>query len=302
MPAPQLHKSRAGDHQVSDNQNSPHPNDTPQTPPQQGIRRLLTLLLEIGLLAVLAFVVFSNWTAIKGYFRPDDKTKRERPVAVEPSGDKAAELDAFEKLNSFKTGKDPKSPRKYLVISERVEFDKPEKRVTSINYQGNQIDEEVLKLTARLYRIGTINADNSNIADDDLRYFSGLTALTSLVLTNTGITDAGMSHIRSLPNLEALHLSRTKVSDAGLDDIAHITTLKILNLSGTKVTDEGMKKLLSLTNLAWLLLNDTSLTDAGLDQLAAMKHLHRLTIIKTKVTAAGIDRLKKAIPLLAVDQ
>jgi Leucine-rich repeat (LRR) protein len=271
---------------VSDNQN------TPSSP--QSIRRLLTLLLEVGLLAVLAFIVVLKWNDIKkAILNADDRGQRQRRVIAEPSGDKAAEQEAAEKLSTFK---DKNGSGKYLVISEKIDPEKPEKRVTSINYK------EALKLTARLYRISTIIADNSNISDDDLKYFSGLAVLTSLVLTNTGITDAGMANLRPLSNLETLHLSGTKVTDAGLDDIAQLTNLKILNLSQTGVTDAGMKKLVPLTNLEWLLLSETSLSDAGLDELAAMKHLHRLTIGKTKVTAAGVDRLKKAIPALAVDQ
>jgi hypothetical protein len=276
---------------VSDNQDTPSP--------QQGIRKLLTLLLEVGLLAVLAFIVVLKWSEIKGFFQPDEKGKHEQRVIAEPAGDKAAELEAAEKLTAFK---DEKGHAKYLVISERSDPDKPEKRVTSINYKDAKIDEETLKLTARLYRISTIIADKTNISDDDLKYLSGLTVLTSLVLTDTGITDAGLAHLRPLSNLQTLHLSGTKVSDAGMDDIARLTNLKILNLSKTNVSDAGMKKLVPLTNLDWLLLAETSLTDAGLDQLAPLKHLHRLTINGTKVTDAGVGRLKKAIPAVSVDR
>ncbi|MGA7702307.1 MAG: hypothetical protein WCB27_22150, partial [Thermoguttaceae bacterium] len=169
---------------MSDNQN------TPSSP--QGIRRLLTLLLEVGLLAVLAFIVVLKWNDIKNaVLNTDDRGQRQRRVIAEPSGDKAAELEAAEKLTALK---DKNGGGRYLVISEKIEPGKPEKRVTSINYKGATIDEEALKLTARLYRISTIIADNSNISDDDLKYFSGLTVLTSLVLTNTGITDKGMAN------------------------------------------------------------------------------------------------------------
>jgi len=280
---------------VSDKQNAP----SNETPPRQGIRKLFSTLLLLGLLAVLAVIVTTKWDDIKKNFQPDDKGRNERRGMVDPPGDKAAELEAANKLTAFK---DAKGGGEYLVISERIEPDKPEKRVTSINYKGAKVDEETLKLTARLYRIGTVIAADTNISDDQLKYFSGLTMLTSLVLSNTSISDAGLSHLRPLANIQALHLSGTKVSDAGLDDIARLNSLKILNLSHTEVTDEGMKKLLPLTNLDWLLLSEMPLTDAALDQLAGMKNLHRLTIDKTKVTAAGVDRLKKAIPALKVDQ
>ena len=52
------------------------------------------------------------------------KGKQERRVIAEPSGDKAAELEAAEKLTAFK---DKNGHAKYLVISERVDPDKPEK-------------------------------------------------------------------------------------------------------------------------------------------------------------------------------
>jgi len=205
-----------------------------------------------------------------------------------------AEQEAAAKLRSFKN----KAGRaKYLVITEQ-----PDKRVTSINYMGAKIDDETLKLTARLCRIGTVNAGNSNITDTQLKYLSGLTSMNSLVLANTPITDKGLVHLRPLVNIQALHLSGTKVSDCGLDDIARLKSLKILNLSQTKVTGKGMKKLLPLTDLNWLLLSETAITDAGLAQLAGMKNLHRLTVNKTKVTPEGVAGLKRAIPRLAVDQ
>jgi hypothetical protein len=209
-----------------------------------------------------------------------------------------AEQAAAAKLSSFKNAQ---GRAKYLVISERLDPDSPEKQVTSINYMGAKLDDEALKLTARLFRIGTIIADSSNIRDEQLRYFSGLKSLTSLVLNNTAVGDKGMVHLRRLSKLQTLHLAGTKVSDRGLDDIARLSDLKILNLSKTKVTSAGMKKLLPLNRLAWLLLSDTKMNDAGLMQLAKMKDLHRLTVTGTKVTAAGIDRLKRAIPKLSVD-
>ena len=70
---------------------------------QQGIRRLVTLVLEVGLLAVLALIVFSNWKAIRRTVgQADDKGPAERRAIAEPSGDKAAELEAAQKLTSFK--------------------------------------------------------------------------------------------------------------------------------------------------------------------------------------------------------
>jgi Leucine-rich repeat (LRR) protein len=285
---------------VSDNPNTP----SAKTSPQQGIRRLFSTLLLLGLLAVLAFIVITRWNDIKKNFQQDDRAKREGRAIVEPAGDKAAEQEAAAKLSAFK---DAKGRGKYLVISERPDPDKPEKRVTCINYKGAKIDDETLELTARLYRIGTVLAADTNIADDQLKYFSGLTALTSLVLANTPITDAGLTHLRPLANIETLYLANTKVSDRGLDDVGRLTTLKILDLSQTKVTDNGMEKLVPLTHLDHLLLRDTAITDAGLDQLARMKNLRRLTIQSqrpppiVKVTPAGIERLKKAIPVITVD-
>ena len=284
---------------MSNNQNAP----SAKTSPQQGTRRLVTLLLEVGLLLVLAFLVVSNWDAIKKVVR-GDKDNHERPIPAEPAGDKVAEQDAAAKLEAFK---DATGRAKYLVISERPDPDKPEKRVTCINYKGAKIDDKTLELTARLYRIGTVIAADCNITDDQLKYFSALTALTSLVLTNTPITDAGLSHLRPLVNIETLYLGNTKVSDRGLDEVARLTTLKILDLSETKVTGDGMKKLLPLTDLNHLLLRDTAITDAGLEQLGQMKNLRRLSIQSPrtppilKVTPQGIERLKKAIPAIIVD-
>ena len=129
------------DSNVSNNQkegDNQNPQNTPPSP--QGIRRLVTLLLEISLLAVLAFIVVLNWSAIKNtLLQSDNKGQRERRVIAEPSGDKAAEKEAADKLTAFK---DKKGLGKYLVISERVEAGKPDKRVTSINYKGAKIDEE----------------------------------------------------------------------------------------------------------------------------------------------------------------
>ena len=52
---------------------------------------------------MLAFIVVLNWNAIKKtLFHVDDKGQRERRVVAEPSGDKAAELEAAEKLSAFK--------------------------------------------------------------------------------------------------------------------------------------------------------------------------------------------------------
>lgn len=160
-----------------------------------------------------------------------DDWKPEPPLTGEAA--LKAEQEAAAQLSAMK---DENGQCKYLVISERLDPDSPEKRVTSINYKGSKIDNEALKLTARLFRISTIIADNSNIKDEQLRYFSGLKSLTSLVLTNTAVTDKGMVHLRHLANLETLHLSGTKVSDRGLDDIARLSDLRILNLSKTKVT------------------------------------------------------------------
>ena len=161
---------------------------------------------------------------------PDD-WKPEPPLAGEAA--RAAEQDAAAKLSAMK---DANGGSKYLVISERLDPDSPEKRVTAINYKGSKLDNEALKLTARLFEIGTIIANDCNIRDEQLRYFSGLKSLTSLVLTNTSVSDKGMIHLRRLANLETLHLSGTKVSDGGVGTIARLGDLRILNLSKTKVT------------------------------------------------------------------
>ena len=215
------------------------------------------------------------------------------PEPLSPAA-RQAEKETVAKLRGIK---DDAGRAKCFVVTEG-----PDKCATSVAYTGGKINDETLKLTARLCRNGTVNADKCDITDDQLKHLSGLKSLINLVLSNTPVTDKGMVHLRPLTNLQTLHLSNTKVSDPGLDDIAQLKNLKILNLSQTKVTDRGMKKLLPLTQLKWLLLSDTAITDAGLRQLAAMKQLSRVTVDKTKVTAAGVDRLKKAIPKLHVDQ
>jgi hypothetical protein len=215
------------------------------------------------------------------------------PEELSPA-ERETEREVVAKLRSLK---DAAGKQKCFVITEFAD-----KRCTSISFMGGKIDDEMLKLTARLARVSTVNAEKCGISDDQLEYFAGLKSLFTLVLSNTPITSKGLVHVRPLTNLQALHLSNTKVSDAGLDDIAQLRHLKILNLSQTKVTDRAMKKLLPLTELKWLLLSETAITDAGLDELAPMRQLGRLTILKTRVTAAGVDRLKQAIPALSVDR
>jgi hypothetical protein len=207
------------------------------------------------------------------------------------------EKEVYTKLRGFK---DAAGKAKCFVIVER--FGEADRCVTSVTFMGGKIDDEMLKLTARLARISTINADKCEITDDQLKQIADLKSLTTLVLSNTPITGKGFAQLHGLDKLQALHLSNSKVSDAALDDIAQIKHLKILNLSQTKVTDRGVKRLLPLTELNWLLLSETAITDAGLRPLAGMKKLGRLTILKTKVTPEGVERLKTALPKLHVDQ
>jgi len=89
--------------------------------------------------------------------------------------------------------------------------EQPDKRVTSINYMGAKIDDETLKLTAHLCRIGTVNASDCNITDNQLKYLSGLTSMTSLVLTPHADTDKGLVHLRPLANMQGIAPFHTKI-------------------------------------------------------------------------------------------
>jgi hypothetical protein len=269
----------------------------PSKPTAGSLRPLVRLIVAavLVLLLVLAVVVFRDPARLAG-FLPADDSRGGGNVAA-PSGDAVAEREAAAKLEAMKF--DGKS---YLVVSERVSYDSPEKHVTSINLNELPISDEAIALVPKLYRVITVNASRCKIANDQLKCFKGLSILNNLILDNTPITDEGLVYLRPLSNLGALYLNNTNVSDRGLDDVASLRRLKILNLSGTKVTDAGMKKLLPLEDVEWLLLSDSEITDAGLDQLAGMKRLSRLSINGAKVTAEGIDRLKKAIPRLSVDK
>jgi hypothetical protein len=262
-------------------------------PPPRGAAKPSILPAAVVLFVVLAAVVYFN--KFKG---ERDLTARQAAAKLEKErmasedairGDRAAEQAAVRKLRD----------RKVLVIEEACDPNAPNDRhVTSINFCGQPVDDDLLAQLRHLPALQSLNASDCKITGGQLKYLAGLNQMASLVLSNTAIDDKGLENISLLESIESLILCDTAISDAGLDHVAELRNLKILDLSKTKVTDAGIKKLLPLASLEHLLLAETSLTDAGLDQLASLPKLRRLTIYKTNVTQAGTARLKQAMPRL----
>ena len=242
------------------------PGRSQSSPAKKNPRQLASTLLLVILIGVLAVIVVTRWdNIVNAFHQPKEAAEGGRKEFPEPKGDPAVEKAAFEELNK----------RNLLVIAEKI-GEGSEKRVTNVSFCDKTtckpvaIDDEMLKETAKLYRLNSINASKCKITDEQLKYLSGLTSLVSLVLTETPITDAGLEHLRTLNRLESFLLPNTDITDEGLDSIAAMTNLKDLDLSQTKVTDEGMKKLEPLTELNWLLLQKTKITDAGSGNFGAL--------------------------------
>jgi hypothetical protein len=206
----------------------------------------------------------------------------------------AAELDAVEQLRG----------RGAMVVTEL-----PDHHATSLDFRGMEVDDEMLREAARLYRLQHVNLINSNVTDEQLGYLTGLRHLGSVVLNGTPVTDDGAVYLEQIESLGSITARNTKIGDAGLDRLVRLSELTNLDLSGTQVTDAGLARLVELRNLTHVLLEDDAITDAGLAHLEKIPSLRRLTIrgkrkggdSKVNVTDAGIDRLKQTNPALIVD-
>jgi len=184
-----------------------------------------------------------------------------------------------------------------LVISEP-----PEKRVTSVNFRSQAIDDHLFARLQDLFRLQSLDLGDSNAADRHMDIVGRLTTLGCLVLNGTDVTDAGLAQLTGLSELEALHVKNVNVTNHGLVDVAQMTNLAILDLSNNSVTDAGLAHLAPLGRLQWLLLENTEVTDAGLEHLAKIPSLRRVTLLETQVTGAGVQRLKAAIPGVDIDR
>ncbi|MHC4179412.1 MAG: hypothetical protein ACYSWU_18015, partial [Planctomycetota bacterium] len=153
--------------------------DEPQRRKSSSIRQLAVLLLSLLVLAAVVFV----------WFTPEG---RGMWMALWYSGAEKEAADALRK-------------RGVLVTAEL-----PDRRVTTVNFQDVEVDDENMQHVAALFRIGTINLADTKVTDKQLRHLSGLSTMTSLVLGGTPVGDAGMAHIRDLPVLASLHLPNTK--------------------------------------------------------------------------------------------
>ncbi len=173
--------------------------------------------------------------------------------------------------------------------------------ITSVHFQGRELDDQMLERTADLFRLSSIHLGETNITDEQLRYISGLSHLASLVLSDTKISNEGLPSLAGLKKLEFIHLPGTEITNEGLKMLVAIPNLKMLDLSRTAVNDEGLKYLQAARNLEWVLLTGNHITDAGLEHLKSLPNLKRLTLNNTRVTIKGKSALMKANPKLAID-
>jgi hypothetical protein len=147
---------------VSDEQTTPATATADAPPaaetPKPRRRRLLVVTLEVLLLLLLVGTLYLKLTA----------SGQDVWDLLAHGSARAVEADAAAKLTAIKN---PNKRSKYLVISETHQAttfpatilqpfleSKPDRQVTSINYQAQKIDDEALKLTSLLRRISTVNA------------------------------------------------------------------------------------------------------------------------------------------------
>jgi len=88
-----------------------------------------------------------------------------------------------------------------------------------------------------------IGVSYAEATDADLMHLKSLMQLQCLHLGGTRVTDAGLEHVKGSTHLQELFLGGTQVTDAGMENLTRLTQLQTLNLAGTPVTDEGVKKL-----------------------------------------------------------
>ncbi len=157
--------------------------------------------------------------------------------------------------------------------------------VTSINYKGAKIDNETLKLTARLFRIGTDHRRQLQHHRRSVAVFlRPEIADVSLVLNNTPITRQGHGPPSPAGQHQSLHLSSTKISDRGLDDHRPVEKPQNIESLENESDGQGDEEVAPAeeAQLASAFRNGDH--RRRLEAIGKMADLHRLTVTGTKVT------------------
>jgi hypothetical protein len=125
----------------------------------------------------------------------------------------------------------------------------------------------------------------------DLSFIRHLGDVRSLDISFKRATDADMEYLEGMPYLEFLDLTRTRVTDAGLVHLRRLKRLKRLSLQCLDVTDAGLEHVRRLHELRQLLLGCPKVTDRGLASLKGLVRLRKLWVDGTMVTGSGLGAL-----------
>ncbi|MBS0267207.1 MAG: hypothetical protein JSS02_35105 [Planctomycetes bacterium] len=189
----------------------------PDQPPRARRRRLVSVRIFLGLLAL--FAIGSGWVVLRGY--------RQR-----------ATIQAIEKLGGYVIQDHIQHPwLRRLIGKDRMQmFDK----VIFVDLSVPALTDTDLQHLRGLPALEILDLGGTQVTDAGLRYLCALGHLEDLSLDRTKVTGTGLQHLSRLKVLQKLDLGATQVTDTGLQHLAGHATLKVLFLHNTQVTDAGL--------------------------------------------------------------
>lgn len=162
---------------------------------------------------------------------------------------------------------------------------------------GPAIDDEGLKVVARLSKLRTLNLSWTDISDAGLAHLTSLAELRCLYLYQTRISDDGLFQLRPLKRLETIGLSGKSIGDAAFEHLGTLGGLKHVVLDDSSVTSRGLKHLKSCAGLRYVsVVRCSKVNDEGLEALAAFGGLIEADLRDTAVTDRGAAQLKALLP------
>ena len=170
-------------------------------------------------------------------------------------------------------------------------------------YSDVNLNENSVRLIAKMSKLEKLDLDRSNLKDEWLSYLTNLPRLTILSVEGNPITEQGIPHILRMNKLVRLSIGDSEVGDTGIELLSAHPSISNLALNLCRsVTNDGVKHLCKMRHLDHLELSSpVSLTGKCLTNLKGADHLVSLNLESMSVEPEDLKALASVKGLSSLD-